>query len=97
MLFFKNVPLGLWLTVWPRFTLAYTLILGNAIVSGRGLPALKGWLMSIVYLPHAFAERARIQANRRVTTAYISSIVLHDIPPEQTGLRKFRKLFTGKQ
>lgn len=96
MLFFKNVPLGLWLTVWPRFTLAYTLILGNAIVSGRGLSALKGWLMSIVYLPHAFAERARIQANRRVTTAYISSIILHDIPPEQTGLRKFRKLFTGK-
>lgn len=96
MLYVKNMPLGLWLETYPRFILAYTLILGNAIVHGRGAPALKGWFKSWLLIPHMFHERFRIQKSRRVSTEYISSIMLHDIPPEQTGLRKFRKIFTGK-
>lgn len=96
MLFTKNVPLGLWPTIYPRFVLLYTLILGNAIMKGRGTYALKGWLKSWAYLPHMFRERRRIQQQRTVTTQYIDSILLHDIPPEQTGMRKFRKFFTGK-
>lgn len=96
IVFVKNVPLRLCLSMYPRFVLAYTLILGNAIVRGRGIPAIKGWLMSWRYLIHMFVERRRIQASRTVDDAYISSIILHDIPPEQTGLRKFRQFFTGK-
>jgi len=93
MLFLRNVPLRLWGTILPRFTLAYVLILGNAIVHKRGIPALKGWLMSIYHLPHSLISRRVIQKSRRVSAGYISSIMLHDIPPEQTGLRKFRSLF----
>jgi len=93
MLFLRNVPLRLWGTVLPRFTLAYLLILGNAIVHKRGIPALKGWLMSIYHLPHSLISRRVIQKSRRVSADYISSIMIHDIPPEQTGLRKFRSLF----
>ncbi|MGB4762515.1 MAG: glycosyltransferase family 2 protein [Candidatus Saccharimonas sp.] len=96
MLYVKNMPLGLWFKTYPRFTLAYTLILGNAIAHGRGIPALKGWFKSWLLIPHMFRERSRIQRSRRVSTEYINSIMLHDIPPEQTGLRKFRKIFTGK-
>lgn len=96
MLFAKNVPLSLWPVIYPRFVLLYTLILGNAIAKGRGKYALKGMFKSWLYAPHAFRQRRKIQKNRTVTTDYINSIILHDLPPDQTGLRKFRKFFTGK-
>lgn len=96
MLYVKNVPLSLGPTIYPRFVLAYSLILGNAIKNGNGVPALKGWLMSWRYLIYMFSERRKIQKSRTVPDDYISSIILHDIPPEQTGLRKFRKVFSGK-
>lgn len=94
MLYVKNMPLTLWPHTYPRFVLAYTLILGNAIVRGRGTPAVKGWLKSWLLLPHMFSERSNIQKAKKVSDNYIDSIILHDIPPEQTGLRKFRDFFT---
>lgn len=97
ILFIKNVPLGLMPTILPRFTLAYVLILGNAIVHGKGKYALSGCLKTFILIPHALRERKHIQSSRKVSNAYISSVILHDIPPEQTGLRKFRAFFTGKQ
>jgi len=96
ILYVKNVPLALTPTTYPRFILTYTLILANAIKNGNGIPALKGWLMSWRYIIYMFAERRKIQRKRTVTPDYINSIILHDIPPEQTGMRKFRKLFTGR-
>lgn len=93
MLFTKNVPFALWGQIAPRFFLAYFLILGNAISKGRGWPALKGFGKSIIYIPHAFRMRAIIQKTRKVSVKYIDSIILHDVPPEQTGLRKFRNFF----
>ena len=96
ILFIKNVPLGLIPTILPRFTLAYVLILGNAIVHGKGKYALSGCLKTFILIPHALRERKHIQSSRKVSNEYISSVILHDIPPEQTGLRKFRKFFTGK-
>lgn len=92
----KNVPTRLMFTILPRFTLAYTLIFGNAVVRGQGWPAMQGLAQSILLLPHSIAGRRRIQKDRQVSSDYISSIILHDIPPEQTGLRNFRKIFTGK-
>lgn len=96
LLFIKNVPRSILLTIWPRFTLSYFLILGNAIKNGRGKYALKGWLTKFTLIPHALRERNRIQHSKTASDEYIGSIILHDIPPEQTGLRKFRKIFTGK-
>lgn len=97
ILFTKNVPLRLWPTIYSRFVLLYFLILGNAIAKGNGKYALKGFFKSWAYLPHMFKERRRIQKAKRVSAAYIDSIILHDIPAEQTGMRKFKKIFTGKQ
>ena len=96
MLFTKNVPLKLCFSIYPRFILAYFLILAHAVVKGRGIPALKGFGLSWTLIPHMFRERWRIQGSRTASDTYIDSIILHDIPPEQTGLRKFRKIFTGK-
>ena len=96
ILFVKNVPLSLCWRMYPRFVLMYALILGNAIRRGNGIPALKGWLMSWRYLVYTFRERLRIQQTRTVEDSYLNSIILDDIPPDQVGLRKFRKFFTGK-
>lgn len=93
----KNTPSSLMWTVLPRFKLAYTLILLNAIVKGRGWPALKGWLKSITLMPATIKKRQAIQKNRVVSDEYLRDMLWDDLPPEQTGLRKFRSLFTGKQ
>jgi GT2 family glycosyltransferase len=96
ILFTKNVPLKLWPTIYPRFIVTYCLILMSAIKNSYGWQAVKGNLMSWRYLFHMFSQRIEIQRSKRVSTKYISSIILHDIPPDQTGLRKFRKFFTGR-
>ena len=96
LLFIKNVPGKLFWTVGARFLLTYVLIFGNTMRHGAGWPALKGFLMSLVHQPAAYRKRFTIQKNRKVSVSYIKSI-LHDGPmPNQTGLVKFRKFFTGK-
>ncbi len=97
LLFWKNVPRGLMPVILPRFFISYTLILGHAIAKGRGGPALDGFFRGLTLLPHALRERKKIQSSRTVNDDYIDSIILHDIPPEQTGLRKFRAIFTGRR
>ncbi|MFZ1250259.1 MAG: glycosyltransferase family 2 protein [Candidatus Microsaccharimonas sp.] len=95
LLFWKNVPLELLVPIGARFLLVYTLIFGNAVKNRSGWPALKGWLASIWYFwVSALWLRFAIQRNKKVSSAYIDSILYHDIPPEQTGMRKFRQFFT---
>lgn len=102
---FKNLPLLLWRNVprrllpmiLPRFLLMYTLILGHSIVKGKYKYSVKGFVKSLTLLPHAFKQRRNIQRSRRVTIDYISSIILHDVPKEQTGLRRFRDFFLLKK
>lgn len=97
LLYTKNVPAGLLFPIGVRLFLLYVLIFGNAVKNGAGIPALKGWLASIGYFwTRAIWLRSSIQRNKKVPTSYIKSIIVHDLPPEQTGLRKFRKVFTGK-
>ena len=97
LLYIKNVPTSLLLPIGLRLWLLYTLIFINAVKNGVGIYALKGWLASIGYfLTRSIWLRIGIQRNRKVSTKYISSIILHDLSPDQTGMRKFRKLFTGK-
>ena len=97
LLFWKNVPTKLLLKIGSRFLLLYTLIFANAVKNGSGWPALKGMLASIWYFwTSALWKRFKIQANKKVSADYIWSILYHDLPPEQTGMRKFRKIFTGK-
>ncbi len=97
LLFWKNIPTKLLLKIGSRFLLLYTLIFANAIKNGSGWPATKGVFASIWYFwTSALWKRFKIQATKKVSAEYIWSILYHDLPPEQTGMRKFRKLFTGK-
>lgn len=97
LLFAKNVPGLLWPRVGSRFFILYALIFGNALKNGSGKYAIKGWLASVWYFwTKSIWERFHIQSERKVSTKYIDSMLYHDIPPDQTGMRKFRKFFTGK-
>jgi GT2 family glycosyltransferase len=96
LLYLKNVPRGLLFSVGIRFRLAYTLILINAIKNKNGVPALRGSFAALKLSFKATRTRRTIQTNKKVSVDYIQSIMWPDLPPDQTGLRKFRKLFTGK-
>lgn len=96
MLYVKNVPSILLLSVGVRFWFAYVLIFVNAITHGNALPAIKGALMSIGLLPHTLIERYRTQKLKRTTNTYIKSIIVYDLPPDQTGIRKLRSIFLRK-
>lgn len=92
----KNVPGRLFWTIGARFFLTYWLIFASAIRHGNGWPALRGIFASLIRQPRAWVHRVKIQRNRKASIKYIRSII-HDGPlPNQTGLLKFRKFFTGK-
>lgn len=92
LLYTKNVPTGLLLPIGARLLLLYVLFFGNAVKNGVGVPALKGWLASVGYFwTRSILLRSTIQRNKKVSTGYINSIIVHDLPPDQTGMRALRK------
>lgn len=97
LLFIKNVPLRLLIPVGLRLFVLYVLIFGNAVKNGSGIPALQGWLLSIWHFWRSSVwQRFKIQSTKKVSSKYISSVIWRDLPPDQTGMRKLRKKFTGK-
>lgn len=96
LLFIKNVPTSLLITIGIRFYFAYLLMYLNSFTHQTGWMATKGVFKSLLLKPKALKQRHAIQGNKRVTTDYIKSILWNDLPPDQTGIRKVRKIFTGK-
>jgi len=97
LLYTKDIPAGLLIPIGIRLFVLYWLIFGNAIKNGSGTYALRGWLASVWYFwTKSLWNRFSIQSNKTVPTSYIKSLLWYDLPPEQTGLRKLRKKFTGK-
>lgn len=96
LLFTKNVPSELLFSIGVRFYFAYFLIFAKAVVNGKGVAATQGVFRSITLFSHALSSRSRIQKDRTVTREYINSIIIHDLPPDQTGLRKLRRIVFRK-
>jgi GT2 family glycosyltransferase len=93
LLFLKDVPGALLVSIGLRFYLAYWLMLGNAIKNGDARPALKGLFASFFLGFGALAKRYHIQKSKTVSTEHIKQILWDDLPPNQTGMRKFRHFF----
>lgn len=83
----KDVPFGLMYKVLPRFCLAYLSFIISAFARGQGRYAVKGLVVSIVFLPKKLVQRCKIQLSKKVTTKYIASIIIHDLPPNASKLR----------
>lgn len=98
LFFTKNMPGSLFWTIGFKFWLAYFLMLGNAVKKGSGGSAIKGWMQSIyLFWTSALPARLHIQHERKASVADIRNMLWPDLPPDQTGLRKFRQAFTGKR
>lgn len=97
ILFIKNVPNRLLFSVGIRFYFAYFVMFAHAIVRGNFVPAVKGVFAGIWYFwTSSIWKRWHVQRSRKVDATYIRKIMWHDMPPDQTGLRKLRKIFTSK-
>lgn len=95
LLFVKNVPSYLLFRIGTRFYFAYFLIFLNAVKNGNGIPALKGFLQHLkIFWTKSIKDRKAIQSSKKVDRKYLESILINDLPPDQTGLRKFRSFFT---
>lgn len=93
----KDVPTELLLSIGIRFWFAYFLMLGHAIKRGQGKAAIRGYLRSVIlFWKSALSKRRHIQSHRKVSNNYIRSILWPDLPPDQTGIRKVRRFFTGR-
>ncbi|MDB5168264.1 MAG: hypothetical protein JWO55_522, partial [Candidatus Saccharibacteria bacterium] len=87
---------SLLLPIGVRFYFAYLLMYLNSFTHQTGWMATKGVFKALILKPKAMKQRLAIQRNKRVSDEYIKSILWDDLPPDQTGIRKVRKLFTGK-
>jgi GT2 family glycosyltransferase len=78
----KDVPARLLFHIVPRFALIYLMTLVYLILYRRqGGPVIKGLLEFLMHLPKKLVERRRIQKHRKVSPAYIWSVLLHSLPP----------------
>jgi GT2 family glycosyltransferase len=96
IVFIKNVPRGLLFLIGVRLCFAYMLIFINAVKNGNASYALAGVVRSVPGSLHALRLRGDVQRHKKVSTAYIKDMLWRDLPPDQTGIRKLRKVFTGK-
>lgn len=100
LLLFKNLPSGLFWRVAPRFTLAYTMFIGRAILRGHGWYALKGMFMGAYYEIRKIPERRKIQSGSKLTNDEVWRLLVHDLPPNALALRKMRSFWwniTGRR
>lgn len=99
-IFWKNVPIGLFPMILPRFTLAYGIFtLKGLLTPSRTIPTLKGLFMTTLLLPKKITERRKIMKSRKVSNDYIKSILTWDLPPNANKLRSLRSRWwrlTGK-
>jgi GT2 family glycosyltransferase len=89
LLLVKDVPRGLRHRVYPRFALLLTMMLAKTVVNGTAPHALRGLGGAAALLfRHALPERRRIQSSAVVSADDIDRLLWHDLPPEQSGMRK---------
>ena len=87
----KDLPLGLWPRVVPRFMLAHGLIVAGAFFHGRVGAVLKGIALFYLKLPKKLWQRRLVQKSRKVSNQYLWDIFVHELPPNAHKLRKFLK------
>ncbi len=86
----KNLPFSLFVRIYPRFLIAYWAFVASAIVKGNGWWALKGVFVTAALTPKKLWQRWQIQRSRTITAASLDALLLHDLPPNATKLRKLR-------
>lgn len=88
LFFWKDVPLRMLFSTGWRFFGCYGLMYVRAVLRGQIVIATKGVFKYLTLLPHAFSERRKIQAKRRVSIEYLQSVIYPDLPPSNKKYSK---------
>lgn len=89
----KNVPLSLLAPMILRFSIAYFGFIISSIQRKQLIHALKGWLVSMLYLPKKIRARHSIQSSRNITGEQFSKMLTTELPPNAVKLRKLRATY----
>lgn len=90
-IFWKNVPIGLFYIMLPRFVFAYSIFAVKGLLTPyRTWPTIKGLFVTTVLLPKKLVQRRKIMSSRTVTTQYVRTILTWDLPPNAHKLRTLR-------
>lgn len=92
LLALKNVPGRLYVRLWPRFFVAHLLFSLRALSRGQITPVVAGIFMAFWLLPKKVIERRRIMRNRTISIEEANRLLIHDLPPNATALRKLRSI-----
>jgi GT2 family glycosyltransferase len=93
MLLWKNVPRAFLPAILPRFALAYFTFFASATQRGQLGYALRGFWRAFTLWPKKHGERRAIQGGRKVSDAYVSSMLTYDLPPNAAKLRRLRTVW----
>lgn len=93
LLLWKNVPTKLLPRILPRFSLMYLALFVGAIKKQQGTMATKGVFWAMIYMPKKMLQRITIQRRRKVSSSYIASIILWDLPPHTNKLHRLRNIW----
>lgn len=87
VVFLKNVPFPMIIPMSIKFFFIYWTFVGYKILHGEGVAAFQGVFRGIGLWPHALRERKKVQNTKRVSNAYIRSLLYRGLP-----LRSVRRL-----
>lgn len=86
----KNVPFKYLFIIGIRFKVAYFGFILSAIRRKQFLPLLKGVSVSLIYMPKKIWQRYKIQNRKQISSDQFNQMLLHDLPPNATKLRRLR-------
>lgn len=81
LVFWKDTPLAMLIPTGARFLCVYGLMYVRAVLRGQFGVATRGLFGSIRYFPHALKERRQIQANTKVSSGYLKTVLYPYLPP----------------
>lgn len=88
LFFWKNIPASLLIPIGVRFMTYYGSLYLRCLARGQFVPATKGIIRSIYYLPYALRQRQIIQSTRRVDIGYLRRIIYWGLPPKNRATLK---------
>lgn len=92
----KDMPAILYWKYLPKYWLMTGLMFGSDLRRGLVKENLRANLEALRQLPSVLRDRKKIQSTRRVSTAYIDSILYHKLPPTQRTFAGLRRRLLGR-
>lgn len=78
---YKNLPLSLLISQFPKRALYYTALHARVWSLGKATASLKAFFMVLWLLPKKTVERWKIQRNRKVQTSELRKLMHNELPP----------------